>query len=178
MQIHTHALWRTQRSQHFSTYNKRHSICSQMGFTLVRVDDIVIFSRSPMKINPYVLKVITVLNNAELTLEFRKYCFCSDIVMYHKHVICPRCPEVVSHTTGTICGLKIATNWTELRSVLGLYKLFGNFVARFTSLAVPLNKNLEYDQPSTFTTLHELRLKSTRMPKDALILPHGLPLPE
>lgn len=89
-------------------------------FALVYLDDIVVFSRTPVEHIDHVRHVLTLLHDDGVILKLKKCRFFTDTIDYLSHVIRPRRSEIASHTTDAIRGLQTPTSPTELRSFLGL----------------------------------------------------------
>lgn len=60
---------------------------------------------------------------------------------------------------------------TELRSFLGLYKVFSRFVLNGTRLIGPFDEKLRKDQPKTFGPLNEMQRVEVPSLKETLISP-------
>lgn len=138
-------------------------------FRLECLDDVGILSRGPTEHIIDVRKVITLLNNAGVSLKLKKRRFFTEAIDYLRYIIRPRRLEISSHTTEAIHGPKSPTNLTELRSILMLFNICSRFVRNFARLAAPLNKKLRKVQSSTFQALNEEVLLSVQSQKNALI---------
>lgn len=69
--------------------------------------------------------------------------FSTNINDYLGHGIQTSRPEVAIHTANAICKLRTATTVTELRSFIGLWKVFRRYVQSFVRIASPLSARLQ-----------------------------------
>lgn len=122
-------------------------------FATVYLDDIAVFLKTPEKHIDHIPHVLTLPNNAEVTLKIKKGKFSTDKINYLGYDIRPRRLEIAGHTTEAIGGLQPPMSTTKLRSIQGLCKVFRRLVPNFARLASPLNMHLQKYQPATFATL-------------------------
>lgn len=127
------------------------------------------FSGAPEEHIDHVRHVLTLLNNAGVTLKLKKFTFFMDTIDYLGHVIRLKRLEIANHTAEAIHGLRPPTSLTELRSFLGLFNVSRRFVPKFARLAAPLNKRLRKDQPFTFGPLNREEMATLDVLKNALI---------
>lgn len=112
--------------------------------------NIVIFSRTPDEHIEHFGQVLMLLNNADVTLIFRKLYFFTISIDFLGHLICPGCLRMLTRTIAAVCGLEHPINRTELRSILGLFNVFQHFVSTFACVAAQLNKKLQKGQLQIF----------------------------
>jgi hypothetical protein len=82
---------------------------------------------------------MTVLGNAGLSLKLQKCRFFAETVNYLGHVIRPGRLGVAEKNTEALKVAPLPRTQTELRSFLGLCKVYRRFVPRFSAIAAPLN---------------------------------------
>lgn len=85
---------------------------------LVYLNDIIIFSKSPLKQVDHVHQVLKLLSDVEVTLTLKKFSFFTDTMDYLGHIINPGKLAVVTHTSDTVRYIKEPPNVTELQSCL------------------------------------------------------------
>lgn len=90
----------------------------------------------------HVCNDLTLLNDVDVSLLFKKCTFFTKTFDYINYVIQPRHPEFASHSMNAIRGLQRPTNLTERRSFFGMCKIFRCFIANFARLPALLNKNI------------------------------------
>lgn len=88
-------------------------------YPLVYLDDIFMYSESSDKHISPVGQVLTLLNEAGVTLKLKNCEFFTNRIAYLGHVIKPGGQAVSSYTIDAIGGLQTPSNITELLSFLG-----------------------------------------------------------
>lgn len=122
---------------------------------LVYQNDIVIFSKTPEAHIANVKQGLKLLHTTETALKLEKWRFFTDIVEYLGHVIRSRRQLISSRTIDAMKQLKEVRNLAEIRSFLGLYHVFRQFVPNFACIAEPLNWKLQKDQPKEIRALQD-----------------------
>ena len=146
-------------------------------YSLVYLDDIVVFSKTGEEHIDHVRSVLSLLADAGVTLKLKKCFFFTDKIDYLGHVIRPGKLQIAEHTTDAIRQLQAPTNLTELRSFLGLCNVFRRFVPNFARIAAPLNRKLRKGEPTVFGPLNEEEMGALEELKKRLIEPPILTLP-
>lgn len=90
-----------------------------------------------------------------------KCSYCAKKNNYLRYIIRTGRLELSKETTAAVRELKHPTAQTELRSFLGVWKVFRRFGPNFSRVGVLLNKKLRKDQSTSFVSL-------TRAEKDAI----------
>lgn len=93
-------------------------------FSLVYLDYIKIFSKSPSEHLKHVHQVLQLLWDTAATLKLEKFSFFIKTIDYLGHIILPHKLEVETHTPDAICNSKELRNVTDLRFFLGLCNTF------------------------------------------------------
>lgn len=94
-------------------------------FSLVYLDDIIVFSKTPQRCIELVRKVLFLLHGAGFTLKLSKYLFFNYFIETLKRLICQRHFKLSFHTTNVICKLKPPPkSFTEVQPIFGLYNVF------------------------------------------------------
>lgn len=147
-------------------------------YALVYLDDVIIYSKSVEDHFAHVRTVLTLLQNAGVSLKLNKCSFFTTAVDYLGHKIRPGKLEVASRTCEAIRYAKPPTNQTEIRSFLGLCNVYRRFVKNFARIAAPLNKKLHKDKPKYFGPLDEEELQAFATLRNCLLSPPILALPK
>lgn len=146
-------------------------------FSLVCLDDIVGYSKSPEEHSEPVHSVLMLLSDAGVTIKLKKCRFFAETIDCFVHVIRSRRLKIASDTTHAISKLQTPTFVSKLMSLLELCNVFRRFVPNFARIAAQLNKLLQKDQPAWFKALDETKLAALKTLKAALIKPPVLTLP-
>lgn len=88
-------------------------------FTLVHLNDIVIYSRSPEEHIGYLRGALTLLNDVGVSLRLPKFKFFTKTIDHHCHVKRQSRLGITSDTKNATRGLQPPSNLTQLRSFLG-----------------------------------------------------------
>lgn len=113
-----------------------------MQFTIVDLEDIVVFSKSLTDRFQRVRRVMRLFHDAEGKLKVTRCKLFVETIDDLGHVIRPDCRELRDHTTNTVTKLAYLTTQTRLCSFLGLCNLLRRFFANFARPAALLNKTL------------------------------------
>lgn len=114
---------------------------------LVYLNDIVSFTRTVEDCIAYIAQVLTLLENAGLTLKMKKKFFLAEKIDRLGHFIRPGRLEVSDAITKSIQELQEPTMQKEVRSFLGFCNVFRRFVQNHSKISAPLNRKLRKNQP-------------------------------
>jgi hypothetical protein len=113
------------------------------GFTwkscLVYLDDIIVFAKTKEEHLEHLDAVLSRLYRAGLSPNLKKCRFIQESVSYLWHVLFPGKLAIAAKNTHTLRTAKPPKTKTELRSFLGLCKVYRRFVAGFAEIVHPLN---------------------------------------
>lgn len=116
-------------------------------FALIYLNDIIVFLRSSRDHIEHVLRVLSLLWGAGVTLILKK-CNCFTRTLdFLGHVIQPRRLKITTHPKDARKGLKPPSDITELQSFLGLYNLLCCFGPIFARVADPFMQKLKKGPP-------------------------------
>jgi hypothetical protein len=112
------------------------------SFARAFVDDILVFSKTPEEHVEHVKKVLDTLNAVGIKAHPDKCLFGCDVVEYlgfnvSRYGLTPHQAKVAA-----ILALKVPTNVSDVRSVLGLMSYYRRFVPNFSEKAEALNRLL------------------------------------
>ena len=144
---------------------------------IVYLDDIVIFSNNVKEHLQHITKVLSLLNNAGMTLKLRKCFFLQQRVEYLGHIVAPGQLQVASKTCQAIKEMPPPRTITELRSFLGLCNVYRRFIKGFGQIAYPLTRKLRLEARDSFPELTEEEMEAYESLKKALTEPPVLALP-
>lgn len=116
---------------------------------LVYLDDVIVFSKDMNNHFEHVQEVLTILQQAGVSLKLEKCKFFTSKVAYLGHVITP---GKLSIDKVHVVALERAIpprNQSELRSFLGFCNVYRRFVPKFAGIAAPLNRLLSKGNPQT-----------------------------
>lgn len=116
----------------------------------------MISRKAPEQHINHALKAFSLLCNVKATLMFKKCSFFTNTIDYVGHAILPSRQKLASHTTDDICGSKLPTNFTKLRSCLGVWNVFRRLVPNFARIMSLLTDWRKFSQ----TNLHRLTVKN------------------
>lgn len=123
-------------------------------------------------------QVLTLLNDAGITLVLKKCkCFMNH-VNFLQPIIKTDFMKVSSHTPEGICGLKTHLNITSLRSYIGLDNSAWKRVANFGRIAELLNYRLAKNPLLEYTKSFDEKLEALHVPKEKPNPPLRLALPQ
>ena len=144
---------------------------------LVYLDDIIVFSRSNEDHLAHLDTVLHRLYSAGMTLNLKKCHFFKDTVGYLGHVIRPGKLAVAEKNTKALHSASHPTTQTELRSFLGLCKVYRRFIRGFAKLAAPLNALLRKGESPNFGQLNTEQTQAFEDLRARLLDPPILALP-
>lgn len=110
---------------------------------LVYIDDIIVFSKDAESHIQDVETILTALQQAGVSLKFKKCLFFTDSVRYLGHIVRPGTLEVDDSHVKSLREAKPPRTPTELRSFLGFANVYRRFVPSFTEKARPLYELLK-----------------------------------
>jgi Reverse transcriptase (RNA-dependent DNA polymerase) len=143
----------------------------------VYLDDVIVFSSCRKAHLAHVAEVLNVLGNAGLLLKFQKCRFFAEAVKYLGHVICPGRLGIAEKNTEALKVAPLPRTQVELRSFLGLCKVYRRFVPLFSAIAAPLNALLCKGMPSNLGCLPPEAIAVFETLRDRLLSPPVLALP-
>jgi len=109
-------------------------------YVLVYIDDIIVFSHDAETHLSHLDKVFTLLGNAGVTLKAKKCHLFSNEVEYLGHVVRPGRISVNEKNLKAIRRAQFPKTQTQLRSFLGMCKVYRRFTDSFAKYAKPLNR--------------------------------------
>lgn len=95
-------------------------------------------------------QVLTLPQDAGVTLKLEKYSYFADIINYFVHVVGAGQLELSEATPATVHELMSRTTQTELRSSFGICNVIRRIVANFSRVTGPLKKKLQKHPPTPF----------------------------
>lgn len=111
-------------------------------FILAYQDMIPIFSTASVWLTEHVLKILSLIKSAVMTLKRDKWRFHTETINYLQHVLHPRRLELASRTSEGNCGLQACTGFYKTFFFLGLCKVYRRFVFLFGERAAAMIKDL------------------------------------
>lgn len=112
-------------------------------FTLVYLDDVIIFFRSIRESFTHVKSVLRLLQRAVVPLKLKKCFFFQSSVDYFGHVVLPGKLQVAKTSTKTIREARTLNTHTELYSFWGLCNVYRRFVPGLANITAPLDEMLK-----------------------------------
>ena len=147
-------------------------------YALVYLDDVIVYSKTLREHFSHMRTILSLLQDAGVSLKLPKCHFFQASVDYLGHVIRPGKLEVSTRTCDAIKQAKPPTTQTGIRSFIGLCNVFRRFVPNFARIATPLNRKLEKGQPFNFETLTDAEYAAFEELKRRLVSPPILALPK
>ena len=135
------------RSQFSKTYGS-HFERLRIPFSLIYIDDIIIFSKSVDEHLVHLEEVFRRLRDANVKLNPKKCSFVKQRVEYLGHVVTPEGISPNPDKVRVVQEFPTPTNLKELRSFLGLANYYRRFVRGFSNIANPLNALTKKNVPS------------------------------
>jgi Reverse transcriptase (RNA-dependent DNA polymerase) len=114
---------------------------------IVYLDDIIVFSRTPEKHLRDLDVVLTLLEEAGVSLNLRKCAFFRSRVDYLGHVVRPGRLAISEEKCAAVAAWKLPTTKTAMRSFVAFCSVYRRFVPGFAQIASPLNKTLKKEAP-------------------------------
>jgi len=105
---------------------------------LIYLDDLIIFSRTPEDHLAHLDEVLALLAAAGVSLKATKCHFFQTRVEYLGHVITPGRVAVNEKNTHALKGLRFPETQTEVKSFLGMCRVYRRFVPDYAKIAKPL----------------------------------------
>lgn len=137
---------------------------------LVYLDGIFVFFCTAAEKRDHLEDVSTLLHDAGVTLNLKKWNFFNEIIEYLAHAVCIRRLEIASPTMDAIEGLQALRNVTELIFVLGFCKVLIQLVPKFVRDASPRSDKLRKGHPFNLER-YEKELNAKKMFKEKVISP-------
>lgn len=144
-------------------------------FTLVYLDDILVFLHSPHDHIVHMKQILSLLRVVEVSLKLRRRNFSTENIDCLGHVILSRRLETATHTRAATKGLKPPTNTTKLCTILGLRNVSRRFVYNFAWTAILLSNKLKKGKPKHFGELTAEKLRAMLELQEKLVLSPILP---
>ena len=119
-------------------------------FCLVYIDDIVIFSKSPVQQMNHINEMLGFLKEAGMTIKLNKCFFMHEEIEYFGHIVKPKALIIARKTIADVQEMDPPATKTQLRSFLGMCNVYRRFVPRFASIASPLNFVLRKEASDAF----------------------------
>ena len=138
--------------------------CSE--FTMVYLDDIIIFSRNEHEHLKHIQIIFQKLIDAGLKLKESKCDFFKKEIHYLGHLISSEGIHPLPEKLDTICNMPRPKTPKEIKQFLGLCSYYRKFVPRFSAIARPLSKLTAHD--AVFVWCEQCEL-SFQMLKDTLV---------
>lgn len=117
-------------------------------YVFVYLDDIIIVSQSFEQHLALLDKVLLRLEQAGLTINFKKCCFCRRELKYLGYIINQFGLQVDPDKVMAIHGFRRPTNATEIKRLIGMASWYRRFVPNFSTIMAPLHhltgKNIKY----------------------------------
>lgn len=135
------------------------------------LDDVIIFSNTFDEHVGHVREVLSVLQEAGLSLKLNKCTFFSSKVDYLGHVIRPGKLAVEEKNTDAVKKFLFPASQTEMRSFLGMCNVYRRFIPKFARMAAPLNQILKKGHPVALPPPTEEQQESFSLLKNALVSP-------
>lgn len=129
-------------------------------FSLVYLDDLVIFPNSPDDDIHHVRSILTLLRNAGVTFKPRKFTSFHQTIDYVGHLTRQGSLKVTEKGTAAINNFKPTRNVTELPSLLELCNFLRRLVPNFAGIFAHLNKKLWKSQPMELDDLKKDELSA------------------
>ena len=145
-------------------------------FCIVYLDDVIIFSNSVDEHIDHIDQVLTLLENAGMSIRLKKSFFMHKEIEYLGHIITPGELKVAQKTITAIQGMEPPRTKTEVKSFLGMCNVYRRFVKDFATISAPLNALVRKNAPDEFD-LREEQLAAFKTLKEKLQSPSVLALP-
>lgn len=138
-------------------------------FSLVHLDDIIIFLKSPSEHDENVRHRLCLISDAGVTLNLKKCSFFNGTVNHLRYVICPKKQEVAVHTFGSIQNLRELCNTMELRPFISLCNAFRRLKENFARIANPVHKKPRKKSARNIEDLTDEKRNALKPPQERLI---------
>lgn len=114
-------------------------------FTIVYLDDIMIYSKTFEEHLEHLEKILTILKEANLMLKLKKCRFCEQEIEYLGHIAGKDGLKPDPKKIEKIKELKSPTNLKEVQSIMGLCQYYRIFVKDFSKIAKPIHQLTQKD---------------------------------
>ena len=132
------------------------------------IDDLLVHSKTAEEHLAHVCAVLDMLKACGLKAHPAKSCFFADTVEYLGHYISANGLTPHQAKIAAVAGLRVPTNVSELRSVLGFLNYYRCYVQNFSAIAAPLNHLLGNEVPWQWTSVEHNAYQAL---KDAMCRP-------
>lgn len=147
-------------------------------FALVYVNDNIILSKSPEEHIVHMRQVLTLLNDAEVTLNLKKGELFTARIDHFGHIINLGHLEAGPYTIGATRGLQVPTNVTKVRSLLDRCIVIRLFVPKVPRIAALCNGKFGKDQIRVYIELSEEELSTFQTLQERFTSPLVLAPPQ
>jgi len=145
---------------------------------LVYLDDVIVQSNKLEDHIKHVDEVLTLLEEAGISLKLRKFEFFQRQVKYLGQVFLPNKLTIAKDATKGIHDATFPQDITQLRSYLGACNVYRRFIQKFATIAHPLNEMLRKDAQPDFDNSAEDQVRAFETLKCRLMEPPVLELPQ
>ena len=116
-------------------------------FTVVYLDDIMIYSKTFEDHLKHLERILTILKEANLMIKLKKCKFCEQEIEYLGHIAGKDGLKPDPKKIEKIKNLKPPTNLKEVQSIMGLCQYYRTFVQDFSKIAKPIYQLTQKDKP-------------------------------
>ena len=145
---------------------------------LVYLDNVIVLSKDLEQHLAQVDNLLTLLQNARVSLKLKKCHFFQPRVDYLGHVVLPDKLKVATDTAAAFKEFVFPQTITQLRSFLGACKVYRRFLKDFSKISRPLTGMLKKEASPNSGNPTEEQLKACETLKDRLTSPPVLALPK
>lgn len=160
-------------STFMAVMNRVFASCS--AFTIVYMDDVLVFSNSLEIHARHVEQVLEILKKNRLFAKLSKCTFARSSVNFLGHVVSNQGIHVDPKKVRAVKEWPIPTNVTEVKSFLGLATYFRKFLSNFASMAHPLHQLCKKDAPYNWSPTCQEAFEAIQ---DALVSAPVLAMPD
>lgn len=143
---------------------------------MIYLDDVIILSRNVEEHLDNLETVLSLLENAEITIKLSKCFFMQDSTEYLGNIFKPKKFSVAHKTTEASQKMMPPESKTQLPSFLRLCKVYWRIVKDFASVTALLKKQLKKTESKEFTLI-DIQMESFNELKNWLTPPRILALP-
>ena len=115
-------------------------VLNGLHFTLVYLDDVILFSKSAEQHLKHIQIVLTRLKQAKLCLKMSKCLFFKQELSYLGHLLATKGIKPQSEKVKALSEMKPPRNQKGVREFLGMVGYFMKFINRFADAARPMTK--------------------------------------
>ena len=120
-------------------------------FVAVYLDDIIIYSDTFQNHIQHLRKVFQAIKQANLMIKLKKCHFCLPNITYLGHVVGRNGLQPDPSKIDKVKNFPVPIDLTSLRSALGLFSYYRQFVPGFSKIAKPLTQLLKKEEPFSWT---------------------------